>query len=318
MHLAHRTPAERQRLALWVAAVAGPWAWFAIRDAWVGLEAAAIVLPAAYGGAAVAAGAVAVARRKPAVALVVVSLVACALAVTIGPWRPQGGGRPAVGTSVTVAVANVLRNERPYDPITDSIVARGADVNVLVESHEAIEVRMRRAYEFTALGGRRRGDVSVFSRYPLTGRTRLPGALERYGIRVVVEVPSGPFVLYALHLPRPGLTDGDLQVPLPTQRALVEALTAAARAEALPVVLAGDLNLPDRTEGYRILDAAFRDAVRAHSWAGPTSRRALVGRLALRIDHIFVSSSWCAQGLGRFTIPGSDHYGVGSRVGPCQ
>ncbi|MEP7059660.1 MAG: endonuclease/exonuclease/phosphatase family protein, partial [Actinomycetota bacterium] len=72
-----------------------------------------------------------------------------------------------------------------------------------------------------------------------------------------------------------------------------------------PVVIAGDLNLSDRTHGYRILLSDFRDAMRAGAWAGDTFEQGIWRYALLRIDHLFVSRSWCAKDPSRFTVTGS-------------
>lgn len=295
-----------------------PWGWFMARDAYVGFDLVAMVVPAVFAGSAIVVAAAAIASKRAIGALVAVSLLAASALATVGPWRPRGGGWPVDASAVTVAVANVLADSRPPDPVAASILARNADVSVLLESQQWIEKRFRTVYPYglgTDLVG---GDVAVFSRVPLVRHERLPGDLAPYGLRIVAGGPAGPFALYALHLPKPALSSGKLRVPVSQQRRLLEHLRDVVREDALPTVVAGDLNLSDRTEGYRIMDGVFIDAARAHSWAGPTSRRALVGLLALRIDHIFVTRAWCARGLGRFDVAGSDHFGIESQVGPCR
>jgi endonuclease/exonuclease/phosphatase family metal-dependent hydrolase len=83
------------------------------------------------------------------------------------------------------------------------------------------------------------------------------------------------------------------------------------------VVVAGDLNSPDRAPDYRALVArgGLIDAMRAE-WAAPTS----VGKwmpLLVRIDHVLVSAGWCGDGARRFPLPGSDHAGITVSIGPC-
>jgi hypothetical protein len=116
---------------------------------------------------------------------------------------------------------------------------------------------------------------------------------------------------------RPWIDDSRASISVPDHRRLIRELADLAAAERLPTVVAGDLNLVDRSSGYRLLDDRMRDAVRT-SWAGPTSLKGKFLPLLARIDHIFVSEEWCADGGGRFDIAGSDHRGVVATIGPCR
>jgi endonuclease/exonuclease/phosphatase (EEP) superfamily protein YafD len=101
------------------------------------------------------------------------------------------------------------------------------------------------------------------------------------------------------------------------QRKKLDDLLDAAGAETLPVVIAGDMNMPDRTSSYRAFTDAMHDAVRS-GFAWPTSLKWFQAPLLLRIDHIWVSEEWCADDGGSFTLAGSDHRGVNASVGPCR
>jgi endonuclease/exonuclease/phosphatase (EEP) superfamily protein YafD len=101
------------------------------------------------------------------------------------------------------------------------------------------------------------------------------------------------------------------------QRQLLVDLLQAIGAETTPVIVAGDLNLSDRSEGYRWLDDRFDDAMRTGWWAASTYRHGLWRALLLRIDHLFVPEDWCAVDAGTFRVPGSDHMAVEATVGPC-
>ncbi|MCU1501180.1 MAG: hypothetical protein JWM12_534, partial [Ilumatobacteraceae bacterium] len=102
-------------------------------------------------------------------------------------------------------------------------------------------------------------------------------------------------------------------------RRAVFALDHAADADGAngPVVIAGDLNLSDRTSGYRRLAAGRLDASRT-GWADATFHGSTTWSLMLlRIDHIFVPSRWCAARASSFHLRGSDHDGVQASIGHC-
>ena len=64
--------------------------------------------------------------------------------------------------------------------------------------------------------------------------------------RFAVDADGLRFVVYAVHLPNPLH-----QTTFAEQREPMEQLLAAIDAETDPVIVAGDLNLSDRSDGYR-------------------------------------------------------------------
>lgn len=102
-----------------------------------------------------------------------------------------------------------------------------------------------------------------------------------------------------------------------THRRLVDALADAVVSEDLPVVVAGDLNLVDRTGGYRAITDVLDDGLRS-GWVGPTSLKRQTKLLLARIDHVFIPPRWCAADGKTFTMRGSDHRGVVTTIGPCR
>jgi endonuclease/exonuclease/phosphatase family metal-dependent hydrolase len=120
-----------------------------------------------------------------------------------------------------------------------------------------------------------------------------------------------PLIVYAIHLSNP------LHETSFSQHArAVARLLRAAEAERLPVVLAGDFNMSDRTASYRAIDAAMHDAMRSHV-AANTYEDGLWALLQLRIDHVFLSPQLCDADGTTFNVPGSDHQGLAVDVGRC-
>ena len=147
-----------------------------------------------------------------------------------------------------------------------------------------------------------RGEVTVVSRFPMH-RADQRETFQAAGVfRFVVDGPGGSFVLYAAHPDPPGFGASALS-PIEQER-LFGRLQAAIAAEDLPVVLAGDLNLVDRSAPFRRLTDHLVDATGRH-WRRPTSLR--WRPLLARIDHVLVSPGWCRR--GGHDVP--DH-----RVGP--
>jgi len=137
--------------------------------------------------------------------------------------------------------------------------------------------------------------------------------------RLEVDAPTGRVVVYLVHLKRPHLGPRRIlriRGQLRAQRRERESLLTSARAEGVPVVVAGDFNTSDRSRAYRRITGRFRDAMRSRR-AGPTYVSALWRPFLLRIDHIFVPKDWCSSAAERFALHGSDHRGLAVDVGPC-
>lgn len=304
-------PFTRRRLALYAAAALGPWAWFVVRDAAPELNAFAIGLPPVALMAVLGGLLLAITRRNGAIALVTASWAAMAVVAITGPWVPQGGAPPVEG--VRVVAANVFGREFDASRVIEELQRERADVLVVSEITRGLARDLAPSYAHSVVID---GTVAVYARWPLRHVENAPRSLLAFGVALEVAAPQGTFVLYALHLPRPWPRAWRrYDVSLRDQRALIETLLEAVRAESRPVVVAGDLNLSDRTSGYRALTTELKDAMRA-TRGGPTSVR--WAPLLLRIDHILVSPSWCADESRRFGLTGSDHHGVASVVGRCD
>lgn len=347
-------------------AAAAPWAWFAVRDRFALFEVVAILLPIlGFAALALAAGTVAVVasrrdrwrlrwgerwrerwrqRRRMAAVTVVASASTVAMTATavMAPWTARPLPGPAADASVRLVVVNVRQDNLVQDAAAAKLLALDGDLVVTAETPPQVDEALEAAYPYDHGGHRpwreeqpgRPGNyvengVGVYARLPFTVLPDPPG-MEVVGYRVArvrVEAPAGPFVLYALHLPKPGARTREEQQANPFHYARVlAALQRSVAAEELPVVVAGDLNLTDRGPGYRWLTgerggagdagARLRDAMRT-TRTGPTSIKPLWRPLLLRIDHVLVSDGVCASDADRVRVPGADHRALVVRVGPC-
>jgi hypothetical protein len=302
-------PPRRVLLAAGFAALI--WAWFVCRD-WLGAAGdvvAILFVPIALGLVCFAAAAGI--RWRPAL-IVAGSAAVLGLVAVVGPWTPFDAGRVAPGPGVRVAGANIGPG---FAESADALRGLNADVLVVSELEEDLHAELAPGYRYGQLETDE-AKVAMYSRFPYRVLERPSEDLP--GLRVEVAGPSGPFVLYALHVPRPWFrrSGGAFQVTIDEHRRLIALVAARARAETLPVVVIGDLNAPDRSSDYRVLldRGGLSDAMR-DGWTGPTSL--LWAPLLLRIDHIMVGGGWCADGSRQFELPESDHRGVTAVVGPC-
>jgi endonuclease/exonuclease/phosphatase (EEP) superfamily protein YafD len=297
-----------------LAVAAAPWIWFVVRDISPALDVVALSLPVTAAVVVAASMLASLLLWRPLPLIVGASWSVFALVAVVGPWLPRGADDVANG--VDMIAANVLVPQDESGDVAGALVAADADVLVLSESSKRLEATLAGSYPF-GLRNQFDGSVGLFSRYELR-ELPLPERLTGLRLhRVEVLAPSGSFVLYAMHLDKPGILPADNEISFDGQSRVVGELIDAIDDEVLPVVVAGDLNIGDRTAGYRRLTGTLDDAARS-DWSGPTSRKDANRPFLLRIDHILMPESWCSAGSGHVAIPWSDHVGVRATVGPCR
>lgn len=292
---------------VWFALAGAPWLWFVVRDLHPWLDFLAILWPV-LGVAVVLVLAMLALRTGGLGWLAVASWMVVLGLVVVLPWRPLGGR--AVSQATTVVFANVLGGADRIEALTTALGARNADILVVAEVAPELHRELKRLYG----NGAFRYDVGVYSRFPVGRAGRAPG--DQRGMRTVIDAPGGPIVLYAEHVQKPGFRTSIVESGFRTHRRTIDTIADAAAAERLPVILAGDLNLVERSSGYRRLTDVLDDAMRA-GWTRPSTIRWITWPLLARIDHIMIDSSWCSVRSSVFAIPGSDHRGVEATVGPC-
>ena len=231
------------------------------------------------------------------------------------PWVPHSTGH--VERGVTVAVANALADNPDKAQAAADILAVDADVLIVPEDTPRLHARLAARYPYAHRFEFAPASLGVFSRLPVSEDPDAPEPFfpARY-LRLDVGGPT-PFVLWAMHLPRPWFTSrSDYQLRPGGHAQVLDRFLRAIAAETEPVVVAGDLNLTDRGRGYRKLTAHLDDAMRSIRGAR-TEIKPLYRPLLLDIDHILEPPDWCADRARRFHVTGSDHRGITARVGPC-
>ncbi len=285
-----------------------PWGWFLVRGLSF-LQGAAVVLPLLSVGGALFSVAVAIGRRRAVALLVSLSFMVFGVYMTIEPRRPIHGPEPAA--AIRVVSANVYDgNPTPQDAL-DSLLNLQADITIGVETSDAFQELM--ATDMATPQYRTGVDQLVLvSKYPVHLEPT-PSALPDKRVMVVtVDTPSGPLTVFVLHALNPAY-----ETSFGSQLDFIQRLRKTALLTGTPTLIIGDFNLSDRGQGYRDMTGAFRDAMRAGSWAEDTFAGGLWRILLLRIDHAFLSPSWCAADSATFDVPGSDHEGLTTNIGPC-
>ena len=167
------------------------------------------------------------------------------------------------------------------------------------------------------------------SRFPVVEVSK-PFARGAAYVRYRVELPEGPVQLYSLHPPSPRLTMSELLsedvTRDPTRLGRAHADIGAntsdrerqlrvvaddARSSKLPVIIAGDTNLPDLSpvlvHTFSGFEDAFREVGRGFGYTFPTNHG--LGPW-MRIDRIFVNDAFRVLDFTTLPPSGSDHLPV--------
>jgi len=303
---------SRRTLALTLASVVLAWVWLLFGHLGDFGQSLAIVGPALYTGVVVLHAIAAAVRRRAIVLVAAVAWIASGAVMVLSPRTPVSYAAPRA--PITLVAANLRFDNPTPEAAARAVIDRHADIVVVSEATDRSAAVLTGAYRYHARsdGGNDGYSELVVSRYPLHLRSGY-----RQMLAVDVRAPA-PFELLAAHFPRAGYGlhafRGHFNFGAQAQSVrVVDRLRADAT---LPVVLAGDLNVSDRTSTYRHLVARRRDAMRA-GWAGPTFRLFPFSLLSLRIDHVIVDRDWCAAHARRFHPGGSDHESVQVTIGPC-
>jgi endonuclease/exonuclease/phosphatase (EEP) superfamily protein YafD len=294
-----------------------PWSWYLVRNLDARLDILALAWPVFGVAISVVCWVVAALGRRWRTIVVAASWTRCTLAVVVGPWRPLDTGSVRASGRVRIIAANLFGDHTYAPGLLPKLEDQHPDVLVLSELRPEPSAFYGGSFRYSDAEIDRDNDVGVFSRFPLRDLGLPPALQSQRGRRVRVDGPDGPFILYAMHLQKPGPSPSKVEVGFRTHKRLIDAIVRSVRAETLPVVVAGDLNLVDRSTGYRAMTNVLDDGMRA-GWVGPTSRKSTTKPLLARIDHIFEPSSWCSDDAHTFTMRGSDHRGVVTTIGPCE
>jgi endonuclease/exonuclease/phosphatase (EEP) superfamily protein YafD len=294
-----------------VLAIALPWLWFFVRDLGGLFDMVSVGLPLIACAAIVTAALAAVITGRAWPLAAGVSTLAVCAVVILAPMWPRSVAAP--DHAIRLVVANVWDANPAIHEVPATLLDRAVDIAVAVEMpDEAFSDEMTAdARRMGLRGSVQERTLGAWSRFPLQelGDRGLPRSRV---MRVAVDAPDAPFVLYVVHALNPMRSES-----FDEQRLFTDRLLEAIADEQLPVVVAGDFNMSDRVVSYREMDAALTDAMRADVAGSTTYVGGLWPLLMLRIDHVFVEPTWCASDAATFSVPGSDHRGLQVAVGPC-
>jgi endonuclease/exonuclease/phosphatase (EEP) superfamily protein YafD len=257
---------------------------------------------------AVAAG---LARRWAmfATALVVVAAHVAFVAPELAARTPL----PAVAQdirAVRLFSANVYARNTQAGGIAQEIIDSRPDVVFLQEATPAIVETIDAAGALAEMPHRiavRRGDRSaglLAARWPLLDQDVVEVDGRPMLLRATVHTEGGPLRLYAVHVAAP------LGTRWKAASRELRRITELARAERLPVLMAGDFNTTWGHRAFRrLLDAGFTDAAaaggRPFQMTWPRDRRLIPP--FTRIDHVLTTPGLAVVALHPGEGQGSDH-----------
>lgn len=254
------------------------------------------------------------ALRQWSLAVVALACLGVHLTPLLAPI--PAGAAVAAGPSVRLLELNVEHNNDRYAAFADLLRREHPDIVVLAETwsrgwHDHLTA-MHDAFPYASLSfPHGRQDVTILSRYPITGVELLhpywPDGKRLYYtiVEARIDVKGEPLTVYAVHPPHPA------------DRALWRQRNAylgwlARRVAAAPagsrIVVAGDFNATPWTPWYgRFLEESGLADGAGTSWQAPTRHPIWPVRwawLGIPIDHVTISR--------RIAV---DHYRVGKDVG---
>lgn len=229
----------------------------------------------------------------------------------------QRQAAPTVPT-LTVLTHNLLADPHPLDAIIANLRASDADIIALQEVSQAYEPLLidglRDLYPHygthTVLS--RFAGQAIFSRCPLLEDDYwqyewLPTPLGHQ--RALIDTPVGPVAVYNVHPTHPGM-NGQHFNPDYRHREIQDVMRRIT-AEAVPVILLGDFNMPENSPDYQTVTAALTDAYADVGLGIGWTFRLKLPFPFLRLDYVFCSSQWLP--LTAEVLPehgGSDHHPV--------
>ena len=255
------------------------------------------------------------------IALIAISLYWFALPALYRPLPP------AAGQTISLVSYNVQGANADLRQATDWLLQEMPDLIALQETAPGIDSRLAPLYAQYAHEDHIAGNARVFSRYPILQREALSldEGLERWALRLLLDVDGQRLAVYALHLSLPFSPRGDEESPGISPGMLlrynesrrnrqIESLLAALAEETLPTIVAGDFNMSDASLIYARIAAQLEDAWRgAGSGAGrtfPVAEAIGLPRLILpflRIDYVWHSAQLNAVKARLGPSIGSDH-----------
>lgn len=294
---------------LWAVVAAGvPWLWFLVRDLGPVVQLVALALPVLVVAAFVGLAISALDERRLSSLLVAVSVAAFGWVTILGPRSAL----PAPPPVDPIRIASITLDGSTLDAnaIMGSLARQRADIAVVFEpSKKARNVLLRADKSpYTLTSGR----FVVLSSIHVSELPLPKGLPADVVVRLQVDRLDGSFIIYAVSAGTSPL-DAAQNDPIGVDR-----LRDVARDERLPVVLAGDFGIGDRSTQYRTLADSFHDAMRSGARASSTAATFPWSFLFARTEFVLTSPDWCSGPGSTFDVQDAQSAGMAAAVGPCR
>jgi hypothetical protein len=294
---------------LWATVAAGvPWVWFLVRDLGTAMQVVALALPVLVAAALIGLFISALDERRLSSLLVAMSVVAFGWVTILGP-RSASPVSPPIDP---IRIASITLDGSTLDASTilGTLGKQRPDLAVIIEpSKKARGILLRtNRYRFSLESGR----IVVLSSIPIRELPLPKPVASDLVVRLQVDRPEGSFILYAVRTNDSPL-DAAMNDPIEIER-----LQDAARAEALPVVLAGDFGIGDRSTAYRTLIDTFRDTMRSGVDAANTAATFPWSLMFVRTGYVLTSPDWCSGATTTFDVLDAQTDGLAAEVGSCR
>lgn len=245
---------------------------------------------------------------------------AVALALALYPlFNLPAAPDPGTGNRLRLLTANLyVGNPDPHEFVA---LLAGAQPDIVVTQETlprfALAVRASGLFPFESTGSLiANDDKKVFSRYPIREQTQLSEAagsppLRRHPMRLVIDAPDGPVVLYAIHSDTPRSLEQWHQ-----RNAYFDLLAhyIGQEPEGTAIVVAGDWNMPAYSPFFaRFFDETGLSFARP-GWYLPVTRfytrMKRYAYLGSTIDHVALSPGLKLMNWQRGRDIGSNHLPV--------
>lgn len=236
-----------------------------------------------------------------------------------GPLFTPQRNPAATGADFTVMTYNVWDSNEGYVAVSEEIKAHDPDLVCLQELTpemvRALQGYLKADYPYMEL----RPEIGILSKWPLSkvAAFRLGGD-GHWALQADVEMGDRRFTLFNVHPRSPRLRSKSLPIVpfgLPVgfatadrDRDVADLLRRLELAEK-PLLVAGDMNLSDRTGGYQELTETLSDAHRRVGWGLGFTRTHYPtwGLPTWRIDYVFYSAELAPLRAFTGDFAGSDH-----------
>lgn len=230
---------------------------------------------------------------------------------------------PADATPMRVCIMNLKYDNARKEEVTSLVESMDVDLLLLIEYDETWHAALQRLqahYKFhhEVIRGEGLG-LAFWSKLPVSGlETKYLVSERRVSIFCEIESPNGENVHFVgLHPTPPGLYDERNEDRHDSRIRDAELMLVAKQVAEAPErnwLIAGDFNDVAWSHTTRVFKrvSGLKDPRVGRGLY--TTYHAAYPPLRYPIDHVFVSSNAELASLGRFHIPGSDHFGIKAAI----